>query len=78
MALWDGAAGKEIKRWKPAPTPTQALALSPDGEMLASAAGKSRDAVVADWAKRSMRLRRPRAPRWRCRSTGPEPISGLP
>src|SRR5690349_1961732 len=28
IALWDGAAGKEIKRWKPAPTPTQALCFS--------------------------------------------------
>jgi WD40 repeat protein len=46
MALWDGAAGKEIKRWKPAPTPTQALCFSPDGEVLASAAGK----VVSLWS----------------------------
>jgi WD40 repeat protein len=40
VALWDGAAGKEIKRWKPASTPTQALGFSPDGDILASAAGK--------------------------------------
>jgi WD40 repeat protein len=41
VALWDGATGKAIKRWKPAPTPTQALAFSPTGEILASAAGKA-------------------------------------
>jgi WD40 repeat protein len=41
VALWDGATGKEIKRWKPAPTPTQALCYSPLGESLASAAGKT-------------------------------------
>jgi WD40 repeat protein len=41
IALWDGESGKQIKRWKPAPTPTQALAFSPAGEILASAAGKS-------------------------------------
>ena len=46
VALWDGASGTEIKRWKPAPTPTQALAFSPDGEILASAAGK----VVMLWS----------------------------
>jgi WD40 repeat protein len=41
VALWDGATGKELKRWKPAPTPTQALCYSPSGESLASAAGKT-------------------------------------
>ncbi|HTU67167.1 MAG TPA: WD40 repeat domain-containing protein [Steroidobacteraceae bacterium] len=41
VALWDAAAGKSLKRWKPAPTATQALGFSPDGEILASAAGKS-------------------------------------
>jgi WD40 repeat protein len=41
IALWDGATGAALKRWKPAPIPTQALAWSPDGEMLASAAGKA-------------------------------------
>src|SRR5688572_19776458 len=41
IVLWDGADGKTIKRWKPAPTPTQALVFSPGGELLASAAGKS-------------------------------------
>ena len=46
IVLWDGAAGKEIRRWKPAPTPTQALCFSPDGEILASAAGK----VVSLWS----------------------------
>jgi WD40 repeat protein len=40
LALWDGGTGKEIKRWKPAATPTQALSFAPDGETLASAAGK--------------------------------------
>jgi WD40 repeat protein len=40
VALWD-ANGKPVKRWKPAPTATQALVFSPSGEMLASAAGKS-------------------------------------
>jgi WD40 repeat protein len=44
IALWDDA-GKPVKRWKPAPTPTQALAFSPTGEILASAAGK----VVTLW-----------------------------
>ena len=46
LAIWDGASGKEIKRWKPAPTPTQALCYSPGGELLASAAGK----VVTLWS----------------------------
>jgi WD40 repeat protein len=41
VALWDAAGGKEIRRWKPAPTPTQALCFSPTGETLASAAGKT-------------------------------------
>ena len=46
VVLWDGISGKEIKRWKPAPTPTQAVAFSPTGEILASAAGK----VVTLWS----------------------------
>jgi WD40 repeat protein len=41
IATWDAVEGKLLKRWKPAPTPTQALAFSPDGGILASAAGKS-------------------------------------
>jgi len=41
VALWDGADGREVRRWKPAPTPTQALCFAPGGEMLASAAGKT-------------------------------------
>lgn len=41
IALWDGDTGASLKRWKPAPTPTQALAFSPVGDLLASAAGKS-------------------------------------
>ena len=41
VALWDADTGKSIKRWRPAPTPTQALAFSPDGGLLAGAAGKS-------------------------------------
>jgi WD40 repeat protein len=40
IALWDDT-GKPVKRWKPAPTATQALAWSPDGELLASATGKT-------------------------------------
>jgi WD40 repeat protein len=41
VALWDGDTGRQIKRWKPAPTATQALAFSPGGDLLASAAGKT-------------------------------------
>jgi WD40 repeat protein len=41
LVLWDGETGKQLRRWKPAPTPTQALAFSPDGQLLASAAGKA-------------------------------------
>jgi WD40 repeat protein len=41
VALWDSESGKSVKRWKPAPTATQALCYSPDGATLASAAGKS-------------------------------------
>src|SRR5207244_9073975 len=41
VALWDSGTAKAVKRWKPAPTATQALCFSPDGEILASAAGKS-------------------------------------
>ncbi len=46
VVLWDGVDGKEIKRWKPAATPTQALAFAPTGRILASAAGK----VVTLWS----------------------------
>jgi WD40 repeat protein len=46
VALWDGVTGREVKRWKPALTPTQALCFAPDGEILASAAGK----VVCLWS----------------------------
>ena len=45
VALWDGS-GRELIRWKPAATPTQALQFSPSGEILASAAGK----VVTLWS----------------------------
>jgi len=41
VALWDSGSGKAVKRWKPAPTATQALCFSPDGETLATAAGKT-------------------------------------
>jgi WD40 repeat protein len=41
VALWDSASAGAVKRWKPSPTATQALAFSPDGQILASAAGKS-------------------------------------
>jgi WD40 repeat protein len=40
IALWD-ASGKPVRRWKPAPAATQALAFAPGGEVLASAAGKT-------------------------------------
>lgn len=40
IALWDGATGQSIRRWKPAPMPTQALAYGPTGDLLASASGK--------------------------------------
>jgi WD40 repeat protein len=52
IVLWDSATGAEVKRWKPAPTPTQALAYSPDGETLASAAGKT----VSLWTHTGERL----------------------
>jgi WD40 repeat protein len=52
VVLWDGASGKELKRWKPAPTPTQALAFAPTGEILASAAGK----VVTLWSASGERI----------------------
>jgi WD40 repeat protein len=52
VALWDGVSGKQIKRWKPATTPTQALSFSPDGEILASAAGK----VVTLWSAAAERI----------------------
>jgi WD40 repeat protein len=41
VILRDGVTGQTIRRWKPAPTPTQALAFSPAGDLLASAAGKA-------------------------------------
>jgi WD40 repeat protein len=40
VALWDAAAARELKRWKPAVSATQALQYSPDGGLLATAAGK--------------------------------------
>ena len=40
IALWD-SSGKPVRRWKPAPAATQALAFAPGGEILASAAGKT-------------------------------------
>ncbi len=40
IASWDSTSAALIKRWKPAPVPTQALAFAPDGESFASAAGK--------------------------------------
>src|SRR4030095_11453205 len=40
VALWDAAAAREVKRWKPAVSATQALRYSPGGELLATAAGK--------------------------------------
>jgi WD40 repeat protein len=47
VALWDAAGGAQVKRWKPAVTATQALAWSPSGELLATAAGK----IVALWSE---------------------------
>jgi WD40 repeat protein len=41
VALWDAAGGREFLRWKPAVSATQALAWSPGGDLLATAAGKS-------------------------------------
>lgn len=49
VALWDSGSAKSVKRWKPSPTATQALCFSPDGVILASAAGKS----VALWSAAS-------------------------
>jgi WD40 repeat protein len=46
IALWDVATGASIKRWRPAPIATEHLSYSPDGALLASAAGK----VVSLWA----------------------------
>lgn len=51
VALWDGEIGKQLRRWKPAPTPTQALAFSPLGDLLASAAGKTVTLWSADGEK---------------------------
>jgi WD40 repeat protein len=52
VALWDSTTGKQIKCWKPAPTPTQSLSFSPDGEILASAAGK----VVTLWSAQGEKI----------------------
>jgi WD40 repeat protein len=41
VALWDAAGAREFMRWKPAMSATQALAYSPGGDLLATAAGKS-------------------------------------
>jgi WD40 repeat protein len=41
IALWDAAAVRQLSRWKPAASATQALAWSPSGELLAAAAGKA-------------------------------------
>jgi WD40 repeat protein len=41
IALWDGDTGRAVKRWKPAPMPTQALCFAPLGDLLASGAGKT-------------------------------------
>jgi len=41
VVLWDGASGKEIKRWKPGVTPTQAVSFAPSGEVFATATGKT-------------------------------------
>jgi WD40 repeat protein len=46
IALWDAATATQFKRWKPAVAATQALAYSPNAELLASAAGK----VVSLWS----------------------------
>ncbi len=46
VALWDGVTGQQIKRWKPAPTPTQALAFSPLGRTARQCRRQIRDAVV--------------------------------
>jgi WD40 repeat protein len=52
VVLWDAVSGRELKRWKPAPTPTQALTFAPDGGTLASAAGK----VVTLWSPLGERI----------------------
>jgi WD40 repeat protein len=45
LALRDAATGAELKRWQPARAWTETLAWSPDGRMLASAAGR----IVSLW-----------------------------
>jgi WD40 repeat protein len=40
VALWDADQAREVKRWKPAAPPTQALQYSPGGDVLATATGK--------------------------------------
>jgi len=52
IALWDTTTATQLKRWKPAVAATQALAYSPDGERLASAAGK----VVSLWSPAGEKL----------------------
>jgi WD40 repeat protein len=52
IAIWDSASGTAVKRWKPAPTATQALAFAPGGEMFASAAGKT----VSLWSTTGERI----------------------
>ena len=41
VALWDATSASQLKRWKPGVAPTQSLAWSPDGELLATATGKT-------------------------------------
>jgi WD40 repeat protein len=51
IALWDAASATAVKRWKPAPMPTQALCFAPRDHLLASAAGKSVTLWRTDGAK---------------------------
>jgi WD40 repeat protein len=46
IVVWDAANGSALKRWRPAPLATEQLAYAPNGERLASAAGK----VVSLWS----------------------------
>jgi WD40 repeat protein len=48
VAVWDAPTAVQVKRWKPAVTATQALAWSPDGETLATAAGRNVSLWTAD------------------------------
>jgi WD40 repeat protein len=52
VALWDAEGGREFLRWKPGNFPAQALAWSPDGGMLAAAAGR----VVTLWDSNGARV----------------------